>query len=283
MALRGTLTHRKTRRLAQLLGIDLCFAMGLLEALWHVTGEQAPNGAIGRMSDQDIAMEMFYSGDPKVLIDSLIAAVLVDRDETHRLIVHDWHIHSDDGTDNKLARSVARYANGELPRMRRLSKPERAHVSAQYATPCAQMRTESHEKPLPVPEPVPEPEPVKEQKPKQAQAPFVLPDWIDCKAWDGFDGMRKKIRKPLTDYGRGLCVRKLESLKRAGHDPTDVLNQSTMKSYQGLFEVAEASHGTNHGISETRAERNVREAIELMDREEAEARSGGNRSPGSVC
>ena len=36
-------------------------------------------------------------------------------------------------------------------------------------------------------------------------------------------------------------------------------------------------------LSETRADRNVREAIELMDREEAEGSGGSNRSPGSIC
>lgn len=39
MALRGTLTHRKTRRLARLLEVDGPTALGILEALWHVTAE----------------------------------------------------------------------------------------------------------------------------------------------------------------------------------------------------------------------------------------------------
>jgi hypothetical protein len=54
MALRGTLTHRKIRTLTRILGISPCFALGIVEALWHVTAEQAPAGNIGRMSDADI-------------------------------------------------------------------------------------------------------------------------------------------------------------------------------------------------------------------------------------
>jgi hypothetical protein len=63
MALRGTLTHRKTRKLALALKIDAC-SLGILEALFHVTAECAPDGGIGKMTDADIAMEMFCDRDP---------------------------------------------------------------------------------------------------------------------------------------------------------------------------------------------------------------------------
>lgn len=144
MALRGTLTHRKTRRLATALGIDPCFALGIEEAIWHVTAEQAPPGDIGRLSDYDIADEIFYGGDPAILIRALVAAGLLDEHSEHRLIVHDWHVHSDDATDNKLSRAGWRYANGELPRMRRLSKEERVRALTQYSQPCESVRTECH-------------------------------------------------------------------------------------------------------------------------------------------
>jgi hypothetical protein len=172
MALRGTLTHRKIRTLARLLDISPCFALGIVESLWHVTAEQAPSGNIGRMSDEDLAMEMFYDADAKKLVLALIGAKLLDTHPTHRLVVHDWHLHADDATDNKIARQKERYASGEVPRMKRLSKNERDQLIAHYATPCAQNATESHEKPLPVPEPepVPDPEPVPEKQVSEAKA-----------------------------------------------------------------------------------------------------------------
>ena len=158
MALRGTLTHRTTRRLGSLLHIPACFALGIIESLWHVTGEQAPTGAIGKMSDEDIAMEMFYDGDAPAMILALVQSGFLEPNEEHRLIVHDWHIHSDDATDNKLSRNGMRYANGELPRMRRLSAKEREKACARYEDPCAQMRTNAHdtaqnEEPCALPEP----------------------------------------------------------------------------------------------------------------------------------
>ncbi len=170
MALRGTLTHRKIRRLAALLHISPCFALGVAESLWHVTAEQAPTGAIGIMRDEDIAMEMFYDGEPEVLIEAMLAAGLLERSDGHRLIVHDWHIHSDDSIDNKLSRRGARYANGEMPRMRRMSKVERGIAKdkmreLEFPVDHESVRTNGHAMPdratnshngaLPEPEPEP--------------------------------------------------------------------------------------------------------------------------------
>lgn len=70
-----------------------------------------------------------------------------------------------------------------------------------------------------------------------APAPFAIPDWVDQKSLDRFIAMRKKIRKPVADEALPLLVLKLEGLRRAGNDPTAVLDQSTMNSWQGLFEL----------------------------------------------
>lgn len=180
MALRGTLTHRKVRRLAGEMKIPACYALGVAEALWHVTAEQAANGAIGRMADEDIAMEMFYDGDAAILIESLVRSGLLDRDDEHRLIVHDWHIHSDDATDNKLARNGCMYASGAMPRMRRLSKEEREKVSSRFVVPCESVRTDSHtlareatksHYQSPVPDPEPEEQVQKPSRGKRERAP----------------------------------------------------------------------------------------------------------------
>lgn len=105
MALRGTLTHRKTRRLAAALKIPLPFALGILETLWHVTAERAPTGAIGAsMTDQDIADEMYWDGDAKELIEALVQSGWIDRCSTNRLVIHDWSKHADQSVRRKVAR-----------------------------------------------------------------------------------------------------------------------------------------------------------------------------------
>lgn len=78
----------------------------------------------------------------------------------------------------------------------------------------------------------------KEQKPSRGKREgFDLPEWVDAKAFERYAAMRKKNRKPVTDDAVPLLVKKLAALKCVGHDPTAVLDQSTMNGWQGLFEV----------------------------------------------
>lgn len=171
MALRGTLTHWKTRILAAELQIDPSHALGLLEALWHVTAEDAPPGDIGRLSNEAIAMQMFCRFDPNALIEAMLKSRHLEY-INGVLVVHHWSEHSDDSVDNKLARNGLYYFDGQEPRMRRLSNKERERICEKFGftgsrvrikahgvrTAWSQVGTKSHEKPLPVPVPVPVPE-----------------------------------------------------------------------------------------------------------------------------
>jgi hypothetical protein len=64
-----------------------------------------------------------------------------------------------------------------------------------------------------------------------------LPQWLPQDAWIAFIQMRKAIRKPLTEYAKKLAIKKLEQLKAEGNSPEEVLNQSILNDWQGLFEV----------------------------------------------
>lgn len=68
---------------------------------------------------------------------------------------------------------------------------------------------------------------------------FILPDWIPKETWEDYVAMRKQIRKPLTTGAVKLAVKELEKLKEQGDDPQSVLEQSTLNSWQGLFELRE--------------------------------------------
>ena len=63
----------------------------------------------------------------------------------------------------------------------------------------------------------------------------VLPDWINPETWEAFIKMRKKIKKEPTEEAIVLLIKKLERLKNSGNDPNDVLEQSIMNSWQGVF------------------------------------------------
>ena len=49
--------------------------------------------------------------------------------------------------------------------------------------------------------------------------------------------MRRSIRKPMSERAKQLAVKKLIDLEKLGHSPTDVLQQSILNSWQGLFPV----------------------------------------------
>jgi hypothetical protein len=132
MALRGVLTHRKTRRLAKLLHVDQCAALGILEALWHVTAENQPDGGVGRMKNADIAEEMFCDRDGDELINALVKSGWVDDNPASRLYVHDWHQHADDTIQSKLIQWTRLFANGEPPRLTKISKDSRPKIITRF-------------------------------------------------------------------------------------------------------------------------------------------------------
>lgn len=65
----------------------------------------------------------------------------------------------------------------------------------------------------------------------------ALPEWLPLPEWEGFLAMRKKIKKVPTDRAIELLIMKLEKLRADGEDVGQVLDQSTMGNYQGLFPV----------------------------------------------
>lgn len=64
-----------------------------------------------------------------------------------------------------------------------------------------------------------------------------LPDWLPKDAWDGWVSMRKQIKKPASERAMKMAIKKLEELSRQGHDPGQVLDQSTMSSWSDLYPI----------------------------------------------
>jgi len=103
----------------------------------------------------------------------------------------------------------------------------------------------------------------KEQtKAPAARVAFELPAWIPAEPWGSYLEMRIRIRKPATRRAMELTVIDLEKL--TGKDPKlaeSILNQSTQKSWQGVFPLNGGSNGTNRGSVPTK------EAVEKWKRE----------------
>lgn len=129
---RGGPRHPKTKRLAKALGTSTVHAVGVLEVLWHMTAEVAPSGAIGRhFTDEELADELEWQGDAATLVEALVETEWFDRvPGRDRLAIHDWAEHADDTVHAKLARGHRLFADGTIPKTKKLSKDERAEVEA---------------------------------------------------------------------------------------------------------------------------------------------------------
>jgi hypothetical protein len=74
-----------------------------------------------------------------------------------------------------------------------------------------------------------------EEHGKNIEEVILLPVWLDKDTWNDFIEMRKKIKAPLTERGKKLLIERLGILRNSGNDPGQVINQSIMNSWKGLF------------------------------------------------
>lgn len=82
-------------------------------------------------------------------------------------------------------------------------------------------------------------------KPKRTRAPKdstpepEIPEWVPADAWAAFDDSRRrgKAKATWTANARGLALAKLARLRDEGNDPREVLEQSVLNGYPGLWPV----------------------------------------------
>lgn len=65
----------------------------------------------------------------------------------------------------------------------------------------------------------------------------MIPDWIPAEPWNEFLAMRKKKKKPLSDYAIKLAIGKLKKLKEAGQDLTAVINESIFCQWDSFYAI----------------------------------------------
>ena len=76
---------------------------------------------------------------------------------------------------------------------------------------------------------------------------YIIPEWINKETWEAFLEMRKKKKAVPTEKAIELLIKELEKLKTGGDDPNEVLNQSIMRNYTGVFPVKDKKDGINRG------------------------------------
>lgn len=84
------LTHRKRRKLADLLGPEGVLA---LIDLWISVAQSRPKGKLTGMSEADIALEARWTGDPYKFCHALLDVGFLDRNGNNECMIHDWREH----------------------------------------------------------------------------------------------------------------------------------------------------------------------------------------------
>jgi hypothetical protein len=133
---REALTHPKLHTLARRLGGEhsLALARGILEGVWHLGGQHAPDGDLTRFSPEEIATFVGWTRPGRELMDMLIECRWLDSDGEHT-VIHDWADHADGSVHKKLARGGKRFSNGERPILSYLGgpkSPDRKAAEARY-------------------------------------------------------------------------------------------------------------------------------------------------------
>lgn len=112
----------KFRRLQRRLACSKLECVGLLELLWITTQKNAMAGDIGRFSNEEIAVEVEWPGDPDNLVEALVETGWLDRSDQYRLVVHDWHDHAPKYVRANLAGRKIPFASGP-PKATRSKRP----------------------------------------------------------------------------------------------------------------------------------------------------------------
>lgn len=112
-----------------------------------------------------------------------------------------------------------------------------------------------------------EPKTLKPKSKEESKPPIIpLKLFPICQAWKDYLEMRKTIKKPITENGKLLAIKKLISLQTQGNDPIAVLEQSILNSWQGLFAVKPEATTTYISKDEARRQRNHEASRRLLER-----------------
>lgn len=119
--------HPKMKKLARLLSISWPEAIGYLHYLWWWALNYAQDGDLTKYEPGDIADAVFWTKEPKELVDALIESGFLDLAEDGELSIHDWFDYTGD-------LFVKREANRERMRKARAKAKETSAKNVQRTT-----------------------------------------------------------------------------------------------------------------------------------------------------
>lgn len=84
---------------------------------------------------------------------------------------------------------------------------------------------------------------------KPAAQSFVLPDWVPSDTWAAYCKVRTGKKAKNEPHALGLIVKDLERFRAAGHDSTEILNNSIKSGWAGVFEPKTAGRLSVVGVT----------------------------------
>jgi hypothetical protein len=216
------------------LGISRAQLVGHLHFLWYWAVDNAqPNGRLGPHVSPTILAEAaeFPVKKSELFVNSLKncggdrPGFLEEKDSV--LYLHDWYDYA-----------------GKL-NVKRAEDRDRKRLSRQEAI----QRTSKGrpaERPTDVAGTVPTVPTVPTEKSIE-KVETELPDGVDRKNWDDFVKMRKQAKAVLTSEAAKRIITELKKLKDQGNNPNEVLNQSIINNWKGVFPLKENKGGINKG------------------------------------
>jgi len=94
----------KFKKLKMKLGLTQWQTIGVLESIWMFTSRNAPQGDLGRHSNEDISASIEWLGDADLLIETLLECRWLDASKECRFVIHDWGEHMPNWLRGNLAK-----------------------------------------------------------------------------------------------------------------------------------------------------------------------------------
>jgi len=75
-----------------------------------------------------------------------------------------------------------------------------------------------------------------------------IPDWIDRELWSEFIQSRKSLKSPLTELAQKKLINQLLKFKEDGEDIEQIINNSIMNGWKGLFRQTKGNYYGNNKL-----------------------------------
>ena len=215
--------HYKTKALKRALRIKTPAAIGHLHMLWWWCLDNAPDGNLSNIPDEDLAEAAEWPGNPETFVKSLQTSGFIDEENRQ---LHDWYEYA--------GKLVDRRENNK----ERQNEFRKRHNNS-YVTVTSQLHNNdvtvmSHDT-VTARNGATVPNSTQHNHISKDILPTPLPAWLNVELWKDFLEMRKKKRAVPTEKAKELLIADLEKLRQAGDNPDEVLKQSIMRNYTGVF------------------------------------------------